>query len=481
MHSTSLLQLLRTLSTRERTRFGHYVRSPFFNRHEKVAALYEWINHFAPDFESAQMSREATWAALFPEEAYNNTRLDNFTSDLLQLLYGFLAYLQYEQRPMLERRLLVGELLERDAEKHVQRNARRARQLLAQLLGRSYEHFLEEALLEQQLDQFELNRRQRQFTSHLQKESNALDRFYWCNKLRLACDMASRNAVINAGYECQFLGQVRSIYEGSAALQGEPALALYYRALLMLERPLEEGHYFGLKALLLERPEVVTIDELRTLYHYALNYCIRQINSGQGTFYAEVFQLYELMLEQGLLFVHGLLSEWSFKNIVTTGIRTGAFDWTERFINHYQPYLPEEGRSNAVAYNRAALYYARADYKNALLQLQDVEFTDTSYHLGAKIIQLKSYYELDEPEPFFALLEAFRKYLRRNRQISDYRKKANASFLKLARRIYELRMEASGLHREILAARLESLKQEVDSGTAVANKNWLVQALEKVG
>ncbi|MCB0566680.1 MAG: hypothetical protein KDD01_20110 [Phaeodactylibacter sp.] len=480
MHNTSLIQLLTTLSTRERTRFGHYVHSPFFNRHEKVIVLYDWINGFAPVFEAEEMSRDAAWAAMYPNEPYNTTRLDNFISDLLQLLYGFLAYLQFEHQPVMERRLLICELLERDAEKHVQRNARRARQLLDRQAGRSFEYFLQQALLEQQLDQYELNRRQRRFTEHLQRENDALDLYYWCNKLRIACDMASRNAVIKAGYNCHFLQEVRRIYEGSPNLKEQPALKCYYQALQMLEQPDEETHYHGLKILLQEQSKVVTADELRTLYHYTLNYCIRQINSGKGSYYAEVFQLYELMLERELLFVHGQLSEWSFKNIVTTGIRMEAYNWTERFINHYQPYLPAEGRPNAVDYNRAALYYARADYKNALLQLQDVEFTDTSYHLGAKIIQLKSYYELDEPEPFFALVEAFKKYLLRNREISDYRKKANASFLQLAKKIYELRIEAPGLRKETLTARLETIQREVNSVNAVANKNWLIEAISKV-
>lgn len=478
MHNTSLIHLLRSLSTRERTRFGHYVRSPFFNRHEKIAALYDWLNGFAPAFEPGPMSREAAWAAMFPDKPFDNTRLDNFISGLLQLLYGFLAYLQYEQQPLAERRLLISELLQRDAEKHIQSNARRARQLLGQYPGRSYAFFLEEALLEQQLDQFELNRRQRRFTGHLQRESDAMDLYYCCNKLRIACDMASRKTVIQADYECHFLEEVKRIYERSA---GWPALRIYYQALQMLEHPQEETYYFRLKALLPEHAEAVCPDELRTLYHYALNHCIRQINSGKGAYYAEVFQLYGLMLQRQLLFVNGQLSEWSFKNIVTTGIRTESYEWTEGFIEGYQQYLPPEGRPNAVAYNLAALYYARADYKNALQQLQDVEFTDTSYHLGAKIIQLKSYYELDEPEPFFALVEAFKKYLLRNREISDYRKKANGCFLKLARKIYELRMEAPGLRREALAGRIEALRLEVDSARAVANKNWLSDVLGKIG
>ncbi|MCB0589081.1 MAG: hypothetical protein KDD06_27580, partial [Phaeodactylibacter sp.] len=80
-------------------------------------------------------------------------------------------------------------------------------------------------------------------------------------------------------------------------------------------------------------------------------------------------------------------------------------------------------------------------YHQALQSLQGVEFSDAFYHMAAKIIQLKSYYELEETEPFFSLLEASRKYIRRNRQLSDYQKQSNSGFLKIAGKLKNLRLQ----------------------------------------
>ena len=48
-----------------------------------------------------------------------------------------------------------------------------------------------------------------------------------------------------------------------------------------------------------------------------------------------------------------------------------------------------------VLYNELLswLFIQQKEYKKALQELHNVDFTDASYHLGAKIIQIKSYYE----------------------------------------------------------------------------------------
>jgi hypothetical protein len=101
--------------------------------------------------------------------------------------------------------------------------------------------------------------------------------------------------------------------------------------------------------------------------------------------------------------------------------------------------LPESVRENAFIYNLASFYYEKNEYKKSLQSLHEVRFTDTAYHLGAKVILLKSYYELKETEPFYALTDAFQIFVKRNRQLSDYRKTAYLNLLKITKRIYKLR------------------------------------------
>jgi hypothetical protein len=366
-----------------------------------------------------------------------------------------------------ERRLLLQELLGREAERLWPRNSQRAQDLLYGMDGRSHAFFLAESQLQAVLDQEALQRRQRHHTPHLQAQSDALDCYYWCNKLRIACDMASRSGVIKTGYDCFYLEELISLLPARPALAQEPAIQIYSCTLMMLQSGQAE-HYQQLFALMQEHRGALAAAERHTLYHYLLNYCIRRINSGDSHYYRETWRLYQAMLEERVLLVNGYLSQWSFKNIVTTGIRLREFDWTASFMAAYQDRLPPEDCDNALAYNRAALGYARQDYDAALQYLQQVEFTDASYHIGTKIIQLKIYFETGAAEAFFSLVRAFEQYLRRQRELSDYRREANLNFVSLAKRAFVLRLlpecdeKASAQWAEDLA-RLQPL----------ANKEWL--------
>ena len=105
-----------------------------------------------------------------------------------------------------------------------------------------------------------------------------------------------------------------------------------------------------------------------------------------------------------------------------------------------------------------------------------MEFTDTTYHTGAKIIQLKSYYELDETEALFALIEAFKKYVLRNKEIAAYRKKANANFLRLVKKVYRLKTNAKRLSGSALQKKQNAIGKLLKTMDPVANKDWLEKA-----
>lgn len=209
------------------------------------------------------------------------------------------------------------------------------------------------------------------------------------------------------------------------------------------------------------------------LYKYAINFCIKKINSGKSNYHKELLDLYKVLLENKIIFPNGYLSQWTFKNIITVSAHLEAFDWTETFIQQYESYLIPEEKFNAITYNRATLYNAQKNYPAALQTLHNVEFTDSSYHLGAKIIQLKSYYELEETEALYSLIEAFRKYLLRNKDISDYRKKANNNMLKIAKGIYQLKVHGATMTTSAFNQKRRNIEAKLRMLNPIANKDWL--------
>jgi hypothetical protein len=418
---------------------------------------------------------------VFREEDYQELRLNNVISDLLQRLYDFLAYLQYESDGLLQRRHLIAELLDREIPAHVERNARRYRQLRDQRPARSYEHYLEEHQFCELLDRYSLTKGRRGYDENLQHKSDALDRHYLINKLRMACDMASRNIVVSAAYECRFLeDHLRHCETGGQLLRELPPLRIYYITYRMLTNEAAEPYYRELRGLLEEHLALFPSRELNILYRYVLNYCVRQINTGRSHYYREILDVYRLLLDRELIFENGYLTQWSYINIIAAGIRLGEYDWTEAFIHRYRERLHPAERDNVFIYNLAAFYFEKQDYQRALQQLHDVEFTDTSYHLGAKIIQLKSYYELDEEEAFFSLLEAFKKYVLRNREIADYRKQANNHFLRLAQQLYHLKINRELLPPGAYRQKYRTFGRRLQQLSPLANKDWLEEAYAKL-
>lgn len=482
MRKSKLVDLLGQLSTRERSRFREYVFSPFFNKNKKVRRLCDYLLARAPEFEGAGMEKTKVYGHLFGSGPYRELRLNNVISDLLQLLYDFLAQLEYEEQEERRKSDLLTALLDREIHGHVERVARRYRQLLDQRPERHHDYHLSAYRLHDHLDRYSLTRGKRSYDENLQRQSDHLDRYYFINKLRLACDMTSRNAVVKAGYRAHFLEDLLARVEQNEQGVGEdPALQVYYRAYRMLTHPDEEPFYFQLKEVLARHATLFPRRELRTLYNYALNHCVRRINSGQTDYYREILDLYQVLLAERILYKNGYLTQWTYINIVTAGIRLKEWVWTETFIQQYRSDLLPEVQYNVYTYNLASLYYERGDRDRALQLLHEVEFTDAFYHMAAKIIQLKIYYELDETEAFFSLVEAARKYLRRNRQLSDYQKQSNQHFLRLAARIYNLRLKQGAVSRREIAAEREQLNQRLAETEPVANKEWLEMVLGKLG
>jgi tetratricopeptide (TPR) repeat protein len=189
------------------------------------------------------------------------------------------------------------------------------------------------------------------------------------------------------------------------------------------------AHFDKLVALTKQYQSYFPIEELKDLYSYAINYCIRRVNQGAPEFLDELFKQYLKSLEAGTLMDDGYLSPWAYKNLIGVGLRLKKFDWTEDFIRQYNEKLVPDFRANALHYNLAELYYYKKDHDQALTHLNKVEFSDIYYNLDTKKMMLKIYFELDEIDALLSLLASFKMFLKRTKLISAANKVAYLNFV----------------------------------------------------
>ena len=288
MKSTHLIKVLSALDIKELKKFNDWVKSPFFNKNKKVISLYEFILKNAPKYDHEDFSKEKAYDLVFKNKNYNSTKLNNVISDLLQLLFQYLAYQNFQRTSELEKICLMNELFTKGLEDSMLKVSKRYEKSKAKTPIRNSSHFFDNYLFYKQIDEYQLTQPTRDFNENLQLKNDELDLFYVATKVKIASDMASRNLVIQGNYDCHFLDEVLEQIESNFEFyQNYPAITVYYNVIQTMTNK-DEAYYFQLKDLLANNLSVFPKEELRVLYDYARNYCIRKINQGNSTYYKEI-------------------------------------------------------------------------------------------------------------------------------------------------------------------------------------------------
>jgi tetratricopeptide (TPR) repeat protein len=241
------------------------------------------------------------------------------------------------------------------------------------------------------------------------------------------------------------------------------------------------SHYQQLVDLLEEHAGDCSRAEAQAMYTFAQNYCIKKINRGESAFLGELFRLYRQLLDQGILIESdGYLAHWYYKNITTVGLRLGDYEWVKDFLETYRQKIHPADRDNAYNYNLSAYYYEQRRYHEAMKLLQQVEFTEVNYHLSAKALLLKIYYELEEDEALKYLIQSYQVYLKRNQDLAVAHIEGHKNLLRFVKKAYRLRRRKPQLDEEAFSSRHAALTEQVNTTPGIPNANWLRTIVQEI-
>lgn len=477
MQNSKLIEILRTLETKELTRFKEYVHSPFFNKHKVVSKLCNYILSFAPKFDHYKLSKEAIFKHLFPKETYNSTTIYTYTSNLLLLLTDYLATLRFEENQLQVKLYALQALRSRGLAKQFNATAKQYSSLLEKTIkDRDYHYY--QAELYSEYDRINPVRNQDQ---NIQLKDTELEIVFLIDKMQIACDMINRNSIIGSNYKTSGIDLVLEWLESDKGYYLEfPEVRINYTIYKLIKTDKKE-YYDDLRMFLADKTHLYPKSKIKLIYDYLINHCIKKMNTGDLDYFREFFELHRFLLEEEVLLLEdGTLDEWDYKNIVTAGARLKEFDWVEKFIYDYKDFVKLSARENVFNYNLAYYYFSNNNYTKTLQLLHQVEFTDPSYYIGAKIIQLKCYYVLGELEASLSLIATFKNYVQRSKVLSDYKKEMNQNMLKMAKKIIHLESKKISLSKKKISLQKELLQVQIEQFSPIANADWLIEILSSI-
>ncbi|MEM6316993.1 MAG: hypothetical protein AAF960_04945 [Bacteroidota bacterium] len=468
MTNSKLITLLKTFDKLEWRRLGEFLASPFFNKNQELLNFYGYLKKITPDFSEKKLTKERVFKKIYPNQPFQARMIEDLMYSLLKQSENFLRLLQLEQNEYVSNLLILDGLIERKLEKHYRIYKKESAKILESNVGSSSDRLLFQYQLANLATKHFNAQNQRVNNPNQQLSLDLLDQFYFFNKLKASCEMLVNKDIVAEDFRLDFTQEVAT-YLAEKKEPLEPIIHLYLIAYQIGTDEKSDDYFTQLVKLLDEYDLTIPASEKKTLYLFAINYCVLQMKqNNQVEWYVnQCLDLYLKGIQQKFLYQNGYLSPWTFKNVVKLGFNLKKYDWTANFIDQHHTQLREEFQSDAYHYNLADLNYRRANYEAAQIHLMQVKFSDIFYNLGAKTMLIKLYFETGEEEALLSMIASFTIYLKRNKQIANNFRETYLNFTSLLFQLLKAK-----------AHKLPLVMEKISQAEPLTDRRWLLKVGE---
>ncbi len=474
---TRLFLLLKDLKETEKESFDVFVQNPFFQVEDRSRRFWKLI--FSQE-NWAELSEAQLFSAVFPGKNFHAQRLYEAFNALYAHLQRFLAYKAWENLPFEKEKAFLLDLEKRKPPRLFNQHHKAFLQRLQAQDRRDAAYFQQRYAFAALANEHYGLQQLRVPDKHLQEKATFLDIFYLATKLRDCCELLNRAHIFNAPYDPREIERTWAFLELQPEnIRQEPLIQVYCLVLEMLEEKRLEAFEELVRALT-DHQGIFSQAEVRALYKYAQNHCIRRINRGESDFNEALFGLYKEQLSNGMMYVSGQLSHTDYKNVVSNGLKLHAYAWVEAFIENQKMFIPEAFRENVYEYCRSHFHFEKGQWKEAIRRLQQVEFTDLHYQIGARYIIVRSYYELEDWDALSYQLPAFISFLKRNKGVSPQSRAYHLNFIRLLKQLARLSDKRDVWKTEVFQRQWQKLSDLSEELSHAAHAEWIREKVEEL-
>lgn len=462
MQNTPLIQYIFSLNDADIAQFRLWLQSPLFNNRIELVKLLDCI---VTNIRTNNLTKQAIFEHLFPNESYNDQHLRHLMSYLLQQLRQFLIWQTLQQNEVEQQVLLLENLQQRGLKKAFEKQLKKTENNLAKQPLRNQQILFYEYQIQVEQYQF-LKNQSREAKMPLKEISETFTMFSIANLLKWHCSILTHKSVTQEQYDTTFLEQVLQYLE-QGHYENIPAIQIYYQIYQALTTG-NETNYKKLKTFILQYFTAFPTKEIRDIILLAINFCIRKLNSGETEYLKEIFDLYKKGLGENIFIINGELSRFTYNNITLAGLKLKEFDWIKDFMENYKNYISPTHQHDTYYYNLALWHQFQNQYEAVQELLQKVAFKDVLHALHAKRILLKIYYETNAEKALDSLLDSIKIYLYRHKKLGYHKD----NYLKLVRYTQKL----IRLNRHDKAAKA-ALREAIENEKSLLEKAWFLEMI----
>lgn len=489
----SVIRVLRTFTADELERFLLFLNSPIFNSSVKLVKLYEELLKYAPTFDDRSLDYSTLHNSITPHLAFNAITMRRLLFDLEKAALAFLKQQNFENDFVESSENLRSELMARSLEKLFEMNIETVEEILDSSESIESGLFLYKLNLESdKLNLTYSSKKQISKTSYsemvgsLIRGNNYLTLFFIMKVVKQFLNLQSFQ--INYGNVNEYSDLKKFLDDFIESINTKRlkellkkeddnfycVFEIYYNLFKAFTDKDDYKYYFRFKQLLSENSKHLKQSEKHFLYMRLLDFCVlkRRKNRNDEVAIKELLELYELVLKKRFYqsdsssFIHPTM----YMNILIFGVTTKKFAWTERFLKIYSDRIHPTFRESMTNFGIARLRFAQKDWSQTLMNISRVNPDMFSLKVDIRNILIMTHYELGNFPTASAMLESYKRFVRRSPMIPKGNKELYKRFAFYVDRL--IRLENS--RTRVLYSRIRKM---LENDRNVIYREWLVEKL----
>lgn len=480
MQRSFVIELFQKLTSKQMRELSEAVHSPFFNKNESVTRLFDYLRLYHPAFPQDKLNKEFIYAKLFSSAKYNDSFMRMIIFRLTSLAEEYLSYSDYRSGWFSENSHLVNSLLDlnldKEAAKHIS--------LLEKKLKQTELHNSTFFRYKYELEKFKdiiYSRTYRALTikdkpdEKLLEESNNLIAFFLLSVLQRYRYLLNKSFSVKADYKLDFLPYIISFLEseGSTYLNNI-TVRILYRQIQLLKDHTREDLFDELMKELTDDRLPIDDEERRDGITVLTNYCIERIYEGKTEYDAHMFKMSIYLVGKNLYnrVKGGYFEQNMFQNIVIQGIKLGETEWTRNFIEKYSSKVSPDIRQNNYNYCLTKIYFKTGEFEKALEYISRVTYSDLHMKVNVRFTTITIHYELGNIEEVLMQLENFKKFILKDKLLSESNRRISDVFIKFVTLLCRARFSVK--------ADLDELRNSVLKAGIVSHRTWLLRKINEL-
>lgn len=218
--------------------------------------------------------------------------------------------------------------------------------------------------------------------------------------------------------------------------------------------------YYSARDMFLKNKGMFAMEFKNEVYQYLRNYCIDKTNKGEFSYYNEIFNLNNSIIDEGLFKDLNVVNSQTnnFRNFIFAALRLDKFDWVKHFIHNHAKELPSEIRDDEVNLNIGILKTYEKDFESALNCLKKVKRKRYLQYLDTSVYKLIIFYEKNDFENSYSETARLKDYIRKHKDIPVYLKSGYLKFIKIYENLLKLNQNYDRTENEYYIKQMEPIK-----------------------